>query len=62
MCSSIFITGASARRFLELLSDKGFQYTERRQRVHFQMASDMLKDKAEMFVQIAELNKDRWMQ
>ena len=57
-----FYYGGKREEILELLSDKGFQYTERRQRVHFQMASDMLKDKAEMFVQIAELNKDWWMQ
>ena len=57
-----FHYGGKREEILELLSDKGFQYTERRQRVHFQIASDMLEDKAEMFVQIAELNKDWWMQ
>ena len=57
-----FHYGGKREEILELLSDKGFQYTERRPRVRFQIASDMLEDKAEMFVQIAELNKDWWMQ
>ena len=57
-----FHYGGKRAEILELLSDKGVQYTERSHRVHFQIAADMLKDKAEMFVQIAELNKDWWMQ
>ena len=52
-----FHYGGKREEILELLSDKGFQCTETRQRVHFQIASDILKDKAEMFVQIAELKQ-----
>lgn len=57
-----FHYGGKRAEILELLSDKGVQCTERSHRVHFQIAADMLEDKAEMFVQIAELNKDWWMQ
>jgi hypothetical protein len=55
-----FRYGDKRDEILELLESNGIQYSEQHQRFRFQMTPEMLKEKAEMLVQIAKLNKEWW--
>ena len=57
----LFRYGAKRDEILELLESNGVQYNEQNRHVHFQMAADMFEKKAEMFVKIAQLNKNWWV-
>ena len=56
-----FRHGGKRDEILELLESNGVQYNEHHHAFRVQMAPDMFKEKAQMFVQIAQLNKEWWI-
>lgn len=62
--SNVFVGfryGGKRNEIQELLESNGVQYSELQRRFRFQMALEMFKQKHDMFVQIARLNKEWWV-
>ena len=53
--------GSHHDEICELLESNGIQYNDKHAHVNFQMPDKMFEEKAEMFLQIAQLNKEWWV-
>lgn len=56
-----FRYGGKRDEILELLESNGVQYSEQHRHFRFQMPPKMFKENSEMFLQIAQLNKQWWV-
>jgi len=56
-----FRYGGKRDEIQKLLESSGVQYTEQHRRFRFQMAPGLFKEKEDLFVKIAHLNKEWWV-
>ena len=53
--------GSKRDEILEILESTGVQYNDQHRQFRFQMPANMFEQRADMFLRIAQLNKEWWV-